>query len=245
MSRSTSTVDSYHLTTPPFEAAVIVVTLLAIGILAGNVGNFGGSFHLGRRRNLRKVPHFLLGSLSLTGLISSLITMPATLAMAIVTYFPSQHWQVSPLEIICRNGFSSSLGLTVINALTLSLMAIDRQDCVIRPLKRRLSPTNVKKVIFVIWKIGLLLAFLHGVMLSKVETSVCSRLDPYNSVTNSPRSQAVVVYTMAVGTIPNVLTVIVITITLFRVAEKLHSSTLPRWGSFQRRRENKLTIRLM
>ena len=168
--------------------------------------------------------------------------MPVILGMAIVTYFPShREWNVS-LDVVCKTGFSSSMGLTAVNASTLTLMSIDRQDCVIGPLKRRLTSFNVKKVIFVVWTVALLLAFVHGVMVSEV-TFACSRLDPYSSQhTNvTSRNQALEVYTSVLGITPNVVTVIVISITSFRVVRKLRSSPLPRLNSLQRRRENELT----
>jgi len=241
MNYSTFAQHGFHLT-PSREVAVSVVTLLTIGILAGTLGNVAVCILLNRRRDLRKVPHFLLASLSLTGLLSSLITMPVILGMAVVTYFPShQQWKVS-LDMVCKTGFSSSMGLTAVNASTLTLMSIDRQDCVIRPLKRRLTPYNVKKVIFVVWIVPLLLAFVHGVMVSE-GTFACARLDPYSSQhTNvTSRNQALEVYTSVLGVTPNVVTVIVIAITRFRVVRKLRSSPLPRLNSLQRRRENELT----
>ena len=168
--------------------------------------------------------------------------MPVILGMTIVTYFPSQRqWKVS-LDMVCKTGFSSSMGLTAINASTLALMSIDRQDCVIRPLKRRLTPFNVKKVIFVVWIVAVLLAFVHGVMVSEV-TFACSRLDPYSSqhINLTSRIQALEVYTSVLGITPNVVTVIVIAISSFRVVRKLRSSPLPHLNSLQRRRENELT----
>ena len=174
MNRSRVTEDSYlNLPVPSQEIAVSVVILLAIAITVGTVGNFGVCVILARRRDLRYVPHQLLASLSLNGLLSSLISAPAILGMAAVNYFPGIG-NVS-LDILCKIGYSSSMGFTVINASTLSMMAIDRQDCVIFPLKRRLSPTNVKRVISVTWVAGFLFALLHGLILRK-ESSVCSRM---------------------------------------------------------------------
>ena len=46
---------------------------------------------------------------------------------------------------------------------------------------------------------------------------------------------------MVLGTIPNIITVMVIVITIFRIVKRLRSSLLPRLNSLQRRRENELT----
>lgn len=108
-------------------------------------------------------------------------------------------------RILFLHGFAPS---------TLSMMAIDRQDCVIFPLKRRLSPTNVKRVIFVTWVAGFLFALLHGLILRK-ESSVCSRMDPYNSFVTIPDNHIIVLYSVVLRTIPNVITAIVIVITIF------------------------------
>ncbi len=40
---------------------------------------------------------------------------------------------------------------------TLSLMAVDRQDCVLRPFHRRITTRNVKTVILVTWFVALVL----------------------------------------------------------------------------------------
>ena len=228
---------NYASVTPSTYVAITVVILLTVGILAGTFGNARVCILLRTRHDLRKVPHFLLASLSLTGLLSSLLKMPAHLAMTIVTYFPVK--QIS-LEMVCKTAFSFEMGFSVLNALTLSLMAIDRYDCVVRPLNRRLSMFNVKKVILASWILALLLSSFHGVMLRN-ENSVCSRLDPYSSRTSSSGSFAIVVYTMFLSTIPNLVTVIIIAVTIFLIVKKIRSSLLPRLGSLNRRRENQIT----
>ena len=47
----------------------------------------------------------------------------------------------------------------ILNAVTLSLMAIDQQDCVLRPFKRRMGKNNIPKVITLSWIGTLVLAF--------------------------------------------------------------------------------------
>ena len=237
MDSSATDTTNYSLTTPSKYVAISVVILLTIGILAGTVGNARVCILLRRRHDLRKVPHFLLASLSLTGLLSSLIKLPAHLAMTTVNYFSVSQ---ASLELVCKIAFSSEMGFCVLNALTLSLMAIDRYDCVVRPLNRRLSLFNVKKVILATWIVALLLSSFHGGMLHD-ESSICFRLDPYSSPTTSPGNHAVDVYTMFLSTVPNVATVIIIAVTIFLIVKNIRSSLLPHLGSFNRRRENKIT----
>ena len=46
---------------------------------------------------------------------------------------------------------SSSFLCAVVNSVTLSLMAIDRDDCVLRPFNRRMTPSNMKFIIAGKW----------------------------------------------------------------------------------------------
>ena len=237
MNRSASDSASYISSIPSRDVSISVVILLTIGVLAGTVGNARVCILLRRRHDLRKVPHFLLASLSLNGLLSSLIKLPAHLAMTIVNYFSVSQ---ASLELVCKIAFSSEMGFSVLNALTLSLMAIDRYDCVVRPLNRRLSLFNIKKVILATWIVALLLSSFHGVTL-RDESAICFRLDPYSSSTTSSGSHAVIVYTIFLSTVPNVATVIIIAVTIFLIVKSIRSSLLPRLGSLNRRRENRIT----
>ena len=107
MNRSASDSASYISSILSRDVSISVVILLSIGIFAGAVGNARVCILLRRRHDLRKVPHYLLASLSLTGLLSSLTKLPALLAVTIVNYFPVS--QVS-LEVVCKTGFSSRGG---------------------------------------------------------------------------------------------------------------------------------------
>lgn len=237
MNRSSIDRPGYISEAPSRDVSISIVILLTIVFLTGTVGNARVCVLLRRRHDLRKVPHFLLASLSLTGFLSSQIKLPAHLAVIIVNYFFVH--KIS-LDVICKLGFSSAMGFTVLNAITLSLMAIDRYDCVARPLYRRLSPSNVKKVILLVWIVALLLSSVHGVMLHH-ESSTCFHLDPYSSPTTSSGSPAFTVYTMFLGTLPNVTTVMIIAFTLCLIVKKLRSSLFPRLGSLNRRREHEIT----
>ena len=237
MNRSSVDRASYIPKGPSQDVSISIVVLLTIVFLTGTVGNARVCVLLRRRHDLRKVPHFLLASLSLTGFLSSLIKLPAHLAVIIVNYFFV--YKIS-LDVICKLGFSSAMGFTVLNAITLSLMAIDRYDCVARPLYRRLSPSNVKRVILLVWIVALLLSSVHGVMLH-LESSTCFHLDPCSSSATSSGIPGFTVYTMFLGTLSNVTAVMIITFTLCLIVKKLRSSILPRLGSLNRRREHEIT----
>ena len=81
----------------------------AYSIDVGTIGNFGVCVIFARRRDLRYVPHQLLASLSLKGLLSSLISAPAVLGVAVVNYFPAIG-NVS-LDLLCKIGYSSFMDL--------------------------------------------------------------------------------------------------------------------------------------
>ena len=131
--------------THPFSSglALALVILLVIEILAGFIGNFKVCLLLYKRKELRKVPHILLGHLSIIGLLVSITMAPVLLS--IVVFAQYAHRAAPPAACIFK--YSSSLFFLVLNSLTLVAMAIDRQDCVLQPFKRRLTPANIKKVI--------------------------------------------------------------------------------------------------
>jgi len=84
---STMIEGSYPSTSAiPRSLAMAVFVLLSILILAGASGNAYVCNLLRRRRDLRKVPHYLLASLSLSGVLTSLFSMLSLLIATIVNY---------------------------------------------------------------------------------------------------------------------------------------------------------------
>ena len=59
----------------------IITNLTLIAIVIGFEGNEKVGCFLVQRRDLRKVPHFLLASLAVNGIISSVFSLPSRLAM--------------------------------------------------------------------------------------------------------------------------------------------------------------------
>ena len=142
-----STVSSTSITPLPTGLAIFAVSFLAISILAGTFGNARVCILLRRRQNLRKVPHYLLGNLALTGLSSALFSMPLLIVITIISY--RQIYDLPVVEIFCKAFVPYSFFSIVLNAMTVSLMALDRQECVFRPFNRRLTTRNVRKIIAV------------------------------------------------------------------------------------------------
>ena len=134
---STMIEESIPSTSIPKGLTIAVSVMLSIFILAGASGNALVCNRLRRRRNLHKVPHYLFASLSLTGLLASLSGMPFLIITTIVNYLQIGHLPV--FGILCKVGFSLSVGCMALNASTLIVMALDRHDCVVRPFSRRLS----------------------------------------------------------------------------------------------------------
>ena len=95
-----STSNSLISTPLPTGLAIFAVSFMAISTLAGTFGNARVCILLRRRRNLRKVPHHLLGSLALTGRFSTLFNMPLLIIMTAVNYL--QIYDLSVVEILCK-----------------------------------------------------------------------------------------------------------------------------------------------
>ena len=123
------------------------LTLLLIAIIIGFEGNEKVGCFLVQRRDLRKVPHFLLASLAVNGIISSVFSLPSRLAMLAFVGLGRIDYAKPAFYIV----ISSSFLCAVVNSVTLSLMAIDRQDCVLCPFNRRMTPSNVKFMIAGKW----------------------------------------------------------------------------------------------
>ena len=230
-----STSNSPTTTPLPTGLPIFVGSFLAIGILAGTFGNARVCILLRRRQSLRKVPHYLLGSLALIGIFSTLFNIPLLMFMTVVNYF--QIYDSPIVEILCKAKVSLGSALIVLNALTLSLMAFDRQECVLSPFHRRLTTRNVKKVIVVTWLIALITAAVFAVLTRNVP-STCFAFFPYNNIgALSKVFQA----TVAVFAQFDTISMLIIIVTFLRIVKKLRSSPVNSLSSANRRNERKLT----
>lgn len=201
----------------PRNLAIFDVTFLSICSLAGTFGNARVCVLLRRQQDLRKVQHYLLANLALTGVLSSLLHAPFLIVLTIVNYF--QIRDLSVVEIICRVGYPSGFAFIVMNSPTLWLMAFDRQDCVLHPFRRRLTKTNVKKIIPVIWMLALF-TYLYIVVAMRYETTVCVKIYPYN---DPPKYNRVLIALMLPISQLDNITVLIITVTFLRIMKKLRS----------------------
>jgi len=238
---STVMEESYSFTPVPRSLAIAVLVMLSILILAGASGNAFVCNLLRRRRDLRKVPHYLLASLSLTGILTSLFGMPSLLTGTVVSYLQAGH--LSFAEILCKIGLPFSVGCIALNALTITLMTIDRHDCVVRPFRRRLSTENVKKILPLTWLVAFIITAVLLVLLRK-ETSVCYTWFPYNQPKSFRTKQGkfILIYLTAITQLGTQAIVLVI-ITFFRVIKTLRAPTILQSArsSFHQRQEKKLT----
>ena len=230
--------ESIPSTSIPKSLAIAVSVMLSFLILAGASGNALVCYRLRRRRDLRKVSHYLLASLSLTGLLTSLSGMPFLLINTIVNYLQVGHLPV--FGILCKLGFSLSVGCMGLNALTLMAMTLDRHDCVIRPFSRRLSTQNVKKILLVTWLLAFVITAVLLVLLRK-ETSVCYTWFPYNFSQSfrTERGNVIRVYITTVTQL-DTLAILLVIITFFRVVKKLRSLVMTN-SSIRQRQEKQLT----
>ena len=98
-------------------------------------------------RDLRKVPDVLFASLSVSGIISYMFCPPFRLVIFNVIKLGRVDYTKHFENIIAWSSFLC----TVVNSVNILLMAIDRQDCVLLPFKRRMTPSNVKFIITGKW----------------------------------------------------------------------------------------------
>ena len=230
--------ESYPSTSIPKSLVIAVSVMLSIFILVGASGNALVCNRLRSRRDLRKVPHYLLAILSLTGLLTSLSGMPLLLMHTIVIYLQVGHLPV--FRILCKIGFSLSIGCMALNALTLMVMSLDRHDCVVRPFSRRLSTQNVKKVLLVTWLLAFKVTVVLFVLLRK-ESYACYTLFPYNFSQSfrTERGNVIRVYVTTVTQL-DTLAILLVIITFFRVVKKLRSLVMTN-SSTRQRQEKQLT----
>ena len=235
---STMIEESIPSTSIPKGLAIAVSVMLSIFILAGASGNALVCNRLRRRRDLHKVPYYLLASLSLTGLLASLSGMPFLLITTIVNYLQVGHLPV--FGMLCKLGFVLSVGYMTLNALTLMVMSLDRHDCVVRPFSRRLSMQNVKKILLVTWLLAFIITVVLLILL-RDETSVCYKLFPYNFSQSfrTERGNVIRVYVTTVTQL-DTLAILLVIITFFRVVKKLRSLVMTN-SSIRQRQEKQLT----
>ena len=194
----------------PSPSVVTANTVLSVlAIFFGAVGNILVYYRLEKRN----VAHFLFANLLLNGIFSTVLKLPLRVVVFISSKFFNVHNILS----------SINLGCGVVNALTLSLMAIDRHDCVLRPFNRRLSPRNIRFVIVLSWAsalaLGLIVLFVGLFSESKGNRQIILQLT----------GGGLILFT---GT-----SFIVIIITAIRTIKSLRSSPLPETASLYRKQE--------
>ena len=119
-------------------------------------------------------------------------------------------------------------------------MAIDRQDCVLRPFRRRLTKSNVKKVIFTIWVVTLCLALVQFVYLT-FDKEICQAFEPYRlMVSPSKVPSNFFIFGALLGLI-NVSTILTIIVSYIRIVKRLRWSVNSHSGNLQKRHEIQLT----
>lgn len=231
--------DDDRATTPIPQSVVITVLVMTVAFfVGGTLGNSLVCILITRRRDLRKVPHFLFANLSVIGLVSSFLAMPLMISIAVGTYMMEE---TESMGILCNIRLFFSFFCSAVNALTLSLMAIDRQDCVFRPLRRRMHKSNIKTVLLVVWCVVIIISVAFAIVLA-TDGSQCPHFDPFNLGSSSSSSGSLFsVYITAFGTGFNVAAFLIIVITFLRIVKKLRSCPLPESRSLHVRYESKIT----
>ena len=230
MNGSTSSNDYILPVAPGTLLASIVI--LPIASLVAFSANAHVCFLLRKRSDLRKVPHYLFGSLAVNGIFSSLLNLPSRLALTVIRL-----WDIPvSVELACYVLVPSGFVCNLINAVTLSLMAIDRQDCVLRPFNRRMSRDNIAKVIAFLW-IGTL-ALSSPIIFKSVSQQQFAGCDIIPRV--SKAQDFTFVYFIILSNFSNMASVLITVVTALRIIKGLRSSSLPESNSHHRQQENKL-----
>ena len=225
----------------PIPQSVIGTSLVltVVFLVAGTYANARVCLLFGRRRDLRKVPHFLLANLSAIGLLSSLLVMPILVSMA-TRYLMKQRDSVD-LKPLCKIHLAVSFFCSAVNSMTLSLMAMDRQDCIFRPLRRRLHSGNVKRVLLAVWCAATIIYVVFAILLT-IEDSQCPQSDPFNLMSSFSKSSFLFsAYITIFGSVFNVAAILIIVITFLRIVKRLRSSSLPHSRSLHQRYESQIT----
>lgn len=233
------TTRSASSTRVPRHLAIFVIVFVAVSILAGTFGNGGVCLLHRKRRDLRKVPHYLLANLALSGILMSLLSMPLLIFMTVVNYFQIDDSLV--LEFLCKVGFVSSFACNVMNAVTLWLMAFDRQECVLRPLDRHITTSNVKKIILATWALALTTLVLFSISIRN-EQSVCIEFFPFNNMlTELGHHKLFTILLSIVGQFDKI-TIVIMVVTFFRIVKALRSSVVNASNlTLRQRQQKKLT----
>ena len=228
-----------HSTPVPVSRGVLIadISLLVIGFLAGTFGNGRTCLLLRRRRNLRKTPHFLFANLSVIGFISSLVSIFGWLVLIVISHV----FYLNVPSVLCFIIIPFVTACIILNAMTLSLMAIDRQDCVLRPFQRRITPRNVKTVILATWLVTLVFTSVFAFSEVFTTDSFCRNFDPYTLLRKLTSTDSFAIYIFAVAMFLNVTTLFIIVITFIRIIIKLRSSPVLHSDSVQNRRERRIT----
>ena len=205
----------------PHLAVSIVLATIATACFLLGLGNACVLIRLYHRPQPRRVSHYLLANLSASSLLASSTLMPVVVVtIAAMHLFDCQRSVAT--DLIWSIAWTIALGVRILYAATLSLMALDREDCVLRPFRRRLSHTNIRKVIFAIWIFAALLAMPSSVPRLQ-ETSASNPFSGWPTIRDSFWR----LYNVCVGTFIFVVTLMIITITFVRVLRNLRTTTIP------------------
>lgn len=230
---NSSMVDS-HYSAPVSQAVIIAdISLLTTSFLAGTFGNGRVCILYWKNKGPPKAPQVLFANLSVIGFLSSIVCIFGWLLLVVMNYIVKFTVPV----VLCFLIVPFAFALVILNAICLTLMAISRQDCVLRPFNQRITQQNVKKVIFFSWflVLALTLAFLFFEIFAK--ESVCHNFKPYDLLNKLSSSNSFILYFIATSTSFNVAALLTIVITFLRTVRKLRSSIIPPSGSVQNRTE--------
>ena len=105
----------------PLAVYIIAIFMATVCFLLGLPGNARVLIQLYKRRDLRKVPHYLFANLSATGFLALSVNMPVLVFGLTVNYLLRQ-WVSTNVsnatELFCKIAGATALAVNILNAAT-------------------------------------------------------------------------------------------------------------------------------
>ena len=213
---------------------ITIMVAFAVQIPIGIPGNLYICLFLYKRKDLRKATHILLWNLSFVGVLVSATYVPLWLFVIVMVQFVREPHHIG--WGIFR--YSYSMLLFGVQTLTIVVMAIERHDAVMRPFKRRITATNVQKVVLWLW-------FFVGVTFAVHLPLGANDAVENQVIYNLQKTAPSLILTIALTNLYLFGAIIVIFATFARIVKRLRSSPFAESNARAEARVTRLTYYLM
>ena len=213
---------------------ITIMVAFAVQIPIGIPGNLYICLFLYKRKDLRKATHILLWNLSFVGVLVSATYVPLFLFVIVMVQFVREPHHIG--WGIFR--YSYAMLLFGVQTLTIVVMAIERHDAVMRPFKRRITATNVQKVVLWLW-------FFVGVTFAVHLPLGANDAVDNRVIYNLQKKAPSLILTVALTNLYLFGAIIVIFATFARIVKRLRSSPFAESNARAEARVTRLTYYLM